>query len=227
MPELPDRDLREAALSAAVGAELARFLRVALRSIPELQGSFDNLTPAEYDEHVAKLTAAIAPQLQQTYTEAAANLMTELPYLDIEWGLFNQAAVNWAQSYTFDLVQGLTRTSENVLRAAIGQYFEQGLSQKELRDALQSTFGPRRARLIAVTETTRAAVEGESETVRRLEEDDNIMMRPIHQTRFDERVCPICGPRNEKEIRPDNETQGQYPPVHPGCRCSVRHEIIE
>jgi len=32
-------------------------------------------------------------------------------------------------------------------------------------------------------------------------------------------VCPICGPRHDKEI-----TDGMYPPACPRCRCWVNHE---
>lgn len=227
MADVKDRDLKEEALARVTEKELVRFRKYLERKIPELRGALETIPPDAWTEHTDNLNAAIGPQLQNTYTEQAETMMDEFPFLDIDWGLLNSEASAWARTYTFDLIQGLNTTSERAVREAIASYFEQSWNQAQLRDALTPTFGPRRAELIAVTETTRAAVEGESETVRRLEEDDGIIMIAYWLTREDELVCPICGPRANKEIRPDNETQGEYPPAHPRCRCNVRHEIAE
>jgi len=81
-------------------------------------------------------------------------------------------------------------------------------------------FGAERAEIIAITETTRAAVEGERGVIAELEQH-GIRMYPVWMTRNDELVCPICAPRNGKPIQPGNETNGEYPPAHPRCRCGV------
>ena len=39
-------------------------------------------------------------------------------------------------------------------------------------------------------------------------------------TANDERVCPICSPRDNQVI-----TDGIYPPAHPRCRCVVGYEL--
>ena len=78
--------------------------------------------------------------------------------------------------------------------------------------------------MIARTEVTRAAVEGERALVK--ETNDIVSqhgidpMVPIWQTRNDEIVCPICGPKHNKEIK-----DGEYPPAHPRCRCWVTHRL--
>ena len=38
----------------------------------------------------------------------------------------------------------------------------------------------------------------------------------IFWTRFDERVCPVCGPLHGTEYR---QGQGPHPPLHANCRC--------
>ncbi len=81
-------------------------------------------------------------------------------------------------------------------------------------------FSPVRAERIAVTETTRAVVEGERAYVAELERETGQRMIPIWMTANDERVCPICAPRNEKPIK-----DGVYPPGHVGCRCGVGWEF--
>ena len=161
------------------------------------------------------------------YIDQGETMMTEgdLVIFDIDWAQFNQAAVKWAREYTFDLVGGLNDVSREALQESISAFFEQGWTTQELNSSLTPTFGPKRAESIAVTETTIAASEGEQETVRRLLEDNGIAMIPYWQTLNDELVCQICGPRNGKEIKPGNETNGEYPPAHPRCRCIVRHEI--
>ena len=226
MADIPNRGRKEKDLVDAIEKELARFGRLLARAIPGLASALEMINPDYWSEHTANLTSAVSPRLQTTYTEQSAAMLEDFPYLDIDWALFNADASRWARQYTFDLIQGLNRTSERAVREAVTSFFEQGWTQQELTNALAPTFGDKRAEMIGITETTRAAVEGESEIVRRLEEDDGIFMRPYWLTSNDERVCPICQPRNGKEIRPDNETRGEYPPAHPRCRCGVRHEII-
>ena len=228
MPDVRNRKDKERQLAAAVEKELSRFGRFLARTIPGLQSAMEIINPDYWSEHSANMTSAVSPKLQDIYSDQAAVMLEELPFLGIDWAIFNADASRWARQYTFELVTGLNLTSERAVREAIISYFEQGWTQQQLTNALAPTFGPVRAEMIAVTETTRAAVEGESDVVRRLEEDSGIIMRPFWLTANDEiaDACPICGPRNEKEIRPDNETRGEYPPAHPRCRCLVRHEII-
>jgi hypothetical protein len=38
----------------------------------------------------------------------------------------------------------------------------------------------------------------------------------VFWTRFDERVCPVCGPLHGREYR---QGQGPHPPLHGNCRC--------
>jgi hypothetical protein len=150
----------------------------------------------------------------------AETMMAGFDFLGVEWGLVNQAAADWARQYTFTLVKELTETSRATLQKLIPSYFEQGWTQGQLRDQLSSTFGVTRAEMIARTEVTRAASEAEQATARLLEAQ-GIRMRPVWQTRNDEIVCPLCGPKHNKEIE-----DGMYPPAHPRCRCWYNNEII-
>jgi hypothetical protein len=78
---------------------------------------------------------------------------------------------------------------------------------------------PIRAEMIAVTEVTRAASQGEQAIARELARA-GIVMTPIWNTNQDDIVCPLCGPKNGKEIE-----DGQFPPRHPRCRCWVSYEL--
>jgi len=46
----------------------------------------------------------------------------------------------------------------------------------------------------------------------------------VWQTRNDEIVCPICGPRHGKE-EGDGWTKDDGPPAHPRCRCWTNHVL--
>lgn len=217
MPDLPNRDELERKYRRLLSKLLNAYgghLLEALGDPPDLA----NLPPDFWDKEAAELARALSPFGEQVYLDAARELMATAPSA-VDWALVNQEAVTWARQYTFDLVRGITTTNQNLLQAAIGAYYEHGQTIGELEQRIMQAFGPVRAEMIAVTEVTRAASEGEQAIARGLAEQ-GIHMRPIWQTNNDELVCPICGPKHNKEIK-----DGQYPPAHPRCRCWVNHEI--
>jgi hypothetical protein len=142
--------------------------------------------------------------------------------IGVDWGLVNTNAVSWADKYTFDLVRGIGQTTMAGLQQTIPQFYEQGWNLGQLRTALERWYSPARAEMIAITETTRAATEGERQIVAEIERQSGIEMIPIWKTSKDERVCPICSPRDNKPI-----DDGMYPPAHPNCRCWITHRIKE
>jgi len=137
----------------------------------------------------------------------------------VDWGLRKQAAVDWARQYTFNLVRGINNTDRKYLQSAVSSYFEQGQTRQELEDRIGRIYSPNRASMIAVTEVTRAASEGERAIAKELE-SQGIRMIPIWQTNNDELVCPLCGPKHGQEIK-----DGIYPPLHVNCRCFTNHEL--
>jgi hypothetical protein len=120
------------------------------------------------------------------------------------------------------MLQDLFNTRYEHLNEIIPRFYEEQWNLGQLRSDLERYYSPVRAEMIAVTETTRAAVEGERALVDALQKESGIAMVPIWQTSNDERVCPICGPKHGKPI-----TDGQYPPAHPRCRCWVTYEYPE
>ena len=143
----------------------------------------------------------------------------------IDWTLVNQDAADWARDYAFDdFAEQITTTSREALQRLIPAYFEEGMTQGELSKALAGVFSPDRIEMIARTEVTRAASEGEQEIAAQLAAQ-GVQMQPVWQTRNDELVCEICGPRNGKKIGVD--IMDEYPPAHPRCRCWVTHEFME
>jgi hypothetical protein len=148
--------------------------------------------------------------------------MAETP-IGVDWALVNQHAINWAHDYTFELVGGLTDTTRDAVSTSVMDYFELGQTMGELEDRLAGVFGAVRAELVATTEITRAAAEGERALAREIA-NAGIAMVEIWNTSNDELVCPICEPLNQK-VKGDGWDEGDGPPAHPRCRCFLSHVI--
>lgn len=143
--------------------------------------------------------------------------------MGVNWNLANHAAAHWAEQYSHELVSGINDTSRSVLQHTLSAWISAKGSRAELYSLLEATFGKQRAALIGSTEATRAFTEGAFTTYeqagfnRRPPEDsrppahprcrcrpavikDNGMWYYIWLTAADEKVCPICSPRNETII---------------------------
>lgn len=135
-----------------------------------------------------------------------------------DWTLANQAAAEWVNRYTFELVSGIENTTQRRLQTAVSEWISNGDPLDQLARELAPVFGRDRAQLIASTEVTRAYAEanriayGETGVVDRVE----------WRTAEDERVCPICGPLDRQTAdRNDGFDDVGFPPAHPRCRCWI------
>lgn len=185
-------------------------------------GDITELPLEVWDEIAADLQKAIRPALEEAYIEAAAEFAGELAYGVDEAQLATEAQA-WAATYSFDLVTGLNQTSRAQLTGALSQFFEGSMTNQQLTKKIASVFGPARANTIAVTEVTRAAAEGQAWVAAQLGAA-GAQMIAIWETRLDELVCPICGPRHD-QVQGTNWIM--LPPAHPNCRCGVRYQPIE
>jgi hypothetical protein len=97
------------------------------------------------------------------------------------------------------------------------------LFTKDVKDRLGRIYGPRRAAMIARTEVTNAAMQGEVGIIDELRKE-GIHMISVWQTSNDDLVCVICEPRNGKK-----KGDGWYEEraAHPNCRCWINHEFVE
>jgi hypothetical protein len=139
----------------------------------------------------------------------------------LEVGTVNLAALEWARTYTYDLVRGLTDTTRKTVAEATSAFLgTPGMDRADLEKMLAPAFGNTRASAIAVTEVTRASSRAAIQTQTELA-GLGLSMTRIWYTLLDERVCPVCGPLHGKT---ETEWAVQYPagpPAHPGCRCAV------
>lgn len=237
MADLSDRDGIEGALTDALAKELARFARMLGKVIPGLESAFGSIPQDEWNQHTDKLNGIITPTLSSVFRARAQDIIRDLGFTDVDWGLIDAESAAWARNYAGRLIGGITDTSQARVRQLVADYFEKQQTQgdlvnkllldKELRQALTAdggTFSRSRAEMIAVTEVTEAASESTQETLRHLR-SQGVNMIPRWGTLNDELVCPICGPRHKLIIEPGNATMGRYPPAHPRCRCGVSLEL--
>ena len=217
MPDIVDRSDKEAAYARLMAKLLKAYggrLLEKLGDPPDLA----NLPADFWDEEAKTLVQALSPFGEKVYLDAAKELMKQAA-IEADWDVINENAVNWSKDYTFDLVRGINETTLTATQRAISDYFEQGMTIGDLEEQLSPMFGPVRAEMIAVTEVTRAASQGEQAVAKEVAKA-GIDMTPIWQTNNDELVCELCGPKHDKTI-----TDGMFPPEHPRCRCWVNYEL--
>jgi len=227
--DVPNRKDLEAKLAKVIGkiSEAGRKrLMAALGDPPALS----NVPKSFWNQYGQDLRAAIEPILVDI-AMAQMREMADETGAQVSWGLMNARAAAWASGYTFDLVSGLNAHTMEALRSKVEDFFTEGLTLGELADLIAVDFGAGRAELIAITEVTRAAAEGESELVAQLAESGITMSKTWH-TKEDERVCPVCGDLDETEA----DENGQWetpdgdlidnPPAHPRCRCFITHMLV-
>lgn len=219
MADIEGRDDEEKELSK----EVAGALQDQLDAVMEAFGNspdIDDLDDDFWDAQRVALSAVLFPALQQIYMNTATAQAEATP-IGADIGELNNDAAEWARNYTFDLVSGLNATTQSVLQKQVAAFFDDGLTIGQLRDNLTSAFGPVRADMIATTEVTRAAVEGEMGTVEQLR-GEGAEMEATWVTSMDERVCPICQPRDGRK---QGDGWEDPPPAHPRCRCWLNWEF--
>jgi hypothetical protein len=243
MPDIPDRDELERRMARLLGG----YNRREIAKLVELMENHPSLAnvPAEFwNESQRELVKVLMPYSEVVYLEAAGRLLDDIP-IAVDWALVNQRAADWSRNYSTFLAGQINQTSRDAvatsIRNSVAAFFEEGLTvgeieqrlasdpdlmqlfTKDVKDRLGRVYGPRRAAMIARTEVTRAAVEGERGIAAELRRE-GINMVEIWETRNDERVCTICGPRHGMK-EGTNWTQADGPPAHVNCRCGVRLEL--
>ena len=192
-----------------------------------------------------------AEGVQRWAEEGAARFVTEVTETQIE-GI--RAVVQRAATLQDMSVDELAR----VIRPMVGlthpqavanmKYYESliegGMSEKKAKD-LAMRYAARQHRYrgynIARTELAWAYNQGSYEGVKQAQQAGYMgEVIKIWSTADDERVCPICGALEGKQIamdddwnfttklvtRPNTETIRKVPPAHPSCRCAVKYVEI-
>ena len=163
------------------------------------------------------------PLINDAALTGAGNAMTDLVNeigVGLDWALINVAAREWAERYTFELVRGITDTSQRLLSEALPNFIESGEPLDALIDILEPSFGKTRAEMIAVTEVTRSFAQGNLTAWQASEVVDGKRWMTVE----DERVCPICEPLDNQVVPLIELFDSQFdtPPAHVRCRCWIQ-----
>ena len=166
----------------------------------------------------------------------AADQLTSLG-VGFDYTLIHTAAREWARQYSAELIAGIDSTTQQAVRESIARWYTNGEHLDALTADLSSIFDERRARLIAMTETTTAAASGTHSAY----EASGVVTAMVWLTASDERVCPYCGSLEGQTVALNGkfsdvlspELQAKLkgrtfarPPAHPGCRCRIGAEVI-
>jgi SPP1 gp7 family putative phage head morphogenesis protein len=175
----------------------------------------------------------IAPELAEILTEMAADggkvalaeLVAEVTNDQLKQ--VNDRAVDYARERSAKLVKGLEDSTRDMLRETVGDALEEGLSNKQLADALaeEYAFSAERAETIANTETAYADVQGNLEGYKASGVVEGKQWI-IAQDEF----CDDCNNLDGVIVGLDEEFPGDGgdgPPLHPNCRCDILPVLIE
>lgn len=224
MHDLVRRGEIDEQITRQLSRELGRIRREveeAMFSVGVEANAVSQMDPQRWQALTSSLEGFFRMKLEEVYIEAAHSFQETLAY-NMEPDDLRAAAQAWAEDRARLLVTQMTRTTERRLRRTVAEFVENQWTNAQLRQALVSIFGPTRASVAAVTEVTRAASEARQRVANELR-NQGVEMRARWRTVNDERVCPICNPR-------DGMLQGtnwfDLPPAHPKCRCFVNYEPV-
>lgn len=237
MPEFDNREDWEIKLAK----DLGKLLRRTAGDVLELLGDppdLENIPSSFWDEIGAETSDKLKKSFRRIYLESAQEILDDQP-IGVDWGLVNEAASIWSDSAAFDLISGLNNTSQRVVQKAVSKFYTDQMTIGELRSTLLDAFGPVRAEMIAATEVTNAAFEGEFGVIQELAKDGvtSVAIWETYRDEFvDDQICePLHGRRMDGEtsdgrpywIHPDTAVQYGPPAVHVRCRCWVNWDFAE
>jgi len=232
MPVLQDRDAIEAAMATEVGKLNARTRRKLLKLIGD-PPKLDNFTDDVWREILIDYQQVLTPQLESVFIAGVENMVRETGFSGVSFDLINERAALWAREYSGTLSGQLIDTRRNSVGQAVADYYENKIDRQGMIDRVSRLYGPAHSEAIAVTEVTRAAVQGEKLVVNELT-DQGVMMRKVWLTVRDKKVCPICEPLDGVQAsnfgfdahfaHPVSGIGYYAPPAHMRCRCGIRYE---
>jgi len=162
--EIPTRALER----ALVQQLLEIWQTEAQRAVKLLRQSEGRTLPIEFwSEYARTQERVLAPWLLEVAragVEAVAGDTSKLQKqeaVSVVWDLVNLDAAAWAEEYGYELVGGITATTQGRMQRAMRAWVEAGETFPELVERVNVIFDNRkRAEMIAATEATRAFVEG-------------------------------------------------------------------
>lgn len=184
--------------------------------------------PEWQGQYQTNLAQELRPAMLRLSTQAS-NLVSSL--LNVSFELVNAGAQAWANRYSYELISGLTQTTQQQVQAAISNWIASGEPMPDLVRQLRGIFdNPVRAEMVASTEVTRIYQQANELGWRQANQElDAGVVGATWQTAADELVCPICAPldgatrslESPGYLHPETG-ELLIMPAHPRCRCWER-----
>lgn len=175
----------------------------------------DPMKPQFWKEEEDELWAVIAALYIATFMIGVESGIEELPeelQPLVVVDSFDNMAMNYARQYKYQLISKINDTTRNGTQRTIFEWMQDNTDKLTLAALLALIFSDARARMIARTEVTRIFALGNSAVWQ------SVGVRRVKwNTARDERVCPICAPRDGIVIGINDLSN--FPPIHQNCRC--------
>lgn len=174
------------------------------------------------DTEYGQLMKVIYEPLQVMMTLGATSAQ-ETYKIDLGISQYSDALAKAADSYTGELITGITDTTRDRIKQSISTSLRLGENQQQALSRLESVAGDlNRAEMIARTETVRSYNKG----ITLFGQESNATAKTWEVSSD---PCPICEANGlDGEIPFDQEfgSGDDEPPAHPNCRCSMslRHD---
>lgn len=182
-----------------------------------------------WDDQRKKLVEVLLPVFEEAGelgTEGGIALLESVTgataaELGIDLTLVAQASVTWAQAFTAEVAGKISKTNFDAYVVAYEKWVHSGEPLRVLINDLKPTYGPVRARMVGVTETTRAFAS--SNIIAWVQ--TGLVEGKDWNTAEDQRVCPICGsvqtptPLDATFSITETGEEVNSPPAHVLCRC--------
>src|SRR5512145_150961 len=182
------------------------------------------LQPGFWDAEDGELWDSLNELLIVTLTDGIADGVEALPEeyrVLADFNRVNQEVLDYARQYRYDWIKKINDTTRQQVQTAMQDWIREGSPLSALAARLAPVFGKVRAEMIAATETTRVYAKGNQQAW----ESTEVVGAMKIQTAKDEKVCPICGPRDGSEVG-IGDTDAM-PPFHVNCRCWTRPVVDE
>lgn len=222
---MEDRDSQE----RRIARDLSRVFDTHFEEIMDLLGDPPDIAniPMDYwDRYEVDIRNVMSPEMNEIFFDTFMHSLDSFG-LAVDTGSGSIAALEFVEKYEFDMIKKIVSTTrrnvdkeaKEFVREHVTEYLQDGtVNIHDLAQRLHRYYSPVRAEMIAITEVTRATVEGRRAVGKEIQGETGTKFDEVWITANDEivRECPICWPRHNKIIK-----DGFYPPGHVRCRCSV------
>jgi len=194
------------------------------KSIRQLHGTpFDDWLDFQITDHITNPSEnVIQRNIKLAYQRGKQGARNKLIPIEIAENMtpLDWMALDEIEYINYNRIVDCTNSMKNAIKYSCSRGIMEGWGAQKIAYELRNNvtgnqnMGITRARMIARTEVINAYNTAARKTYEQAGLTEKQM---IWITSFDERTCPVCSGYDEKPL----SEIGEYPPIHPNCRCSI------